>query len=126
MAYINASVNDSSTIVLAPTEKIKDAAHTFVEVDDTGKLKKAAAGAAAIGVVLSPVEDDDNLYTVQIQNMGLVRAEEEVKIGFPLAVGAEGGAKKAGTGDFIMGYCTRGVAKGGLCEIHLSKSGYEK
>lgn len=126
MAYINASVNDSSTIVLAPTEEIKDAAHTFVEVDETGKLTKAAAGAAAIGVVLSPVEDDDDLYTVQIQNTGLVRAEEEVTIGSPLAVGANGGAKKAEAGEFIMGYCTRGVAKGGLCEIHLSKSGYQK
>lgn len=125
MAYMNASINPSATIIAEPAQLIQNAAHTFVKFDANGKFVRAAAGDAAMGVVIGLVEDADEQYSVQVKDIGLVRAAAAVKAGDALAVGADGKAAKATTGQFIMGYCIRGGAAEALVEIQLTKSGKE-
>lgn len=125
MAYINASISNSPTIVGERKEEIKDVAHTFVKFDSDGKLEQAGTGEVAIGIVIGLVEDEDTMYTVQIKDMGLIKAGAEIKVGQAIAVGDNGKAKVATTGEYIMGYCTRGAAEGGLAQIQITKSGKE-
>lgn len=125
MTHINASINPSPTIVGERSKKIENVANTFVKFNEQGKLEQATAGEVAMGIVISCVEDDDVLYSVQVKDIGLVLTGEEIKLGDAIAVGENGKAVKAKSTNFIMGYCTGAAKEGALAEIQITKSGKE-
>lgn len=136
--YLNAFINNSATIRDALAADITDAPHKAVAYDANGKLALPAAdGDPAVGVILSDAAAYDNgnsLVTkagtevdVLIHHIGLIEAGEAVKKGDLLTVSTAGKAKKAVSGNFILGVAmTAASADGELVQIQITKSGYAK
>lgn len=136
--YLNAFINSSATIREAVAANITDAAHKAVVYDSNGRLTLPAAdGDPAVGVILSDATAYDNgtsLITaagmevdVLICKIGLIEAGEAVKKGDLLTVSTTGQAKKAASGDFILGTAmTEAATAGELVHIQITKSGYAK
>lgn len=136
--YLNAFINNSSTIRGVVAADIADAAHKAVVYDSNGNLTLPAAdGDPAVGVILSDAAAYDNGTSfvtkagtevdVLISRIGLIEAGEAVKKGDFLAACATGQAKKAAAGEFILGIAmTEATMAGELAQIQITKSGYAK
>ena len=136
--YLNAFINNSAIIREAVAANITDAAHKAVVYDNDGRLALPAAdGDPAVGVILSDAAAYDNgtsLITVAgtevdvlICKIGLIEVGEAVKKGDLLTVSTTGQAKKAASGDFILGTAmTDATTVGELVHIQITKSGYAK
>ncbi len=133
--YLNAFINNSSTIHDVLAENITDAPHKVVTYNTDGKLVLPAAdGAPVIGIILSDASADDSYITkagtevdVLIRLTGLAQAEEAVKKGDFLTATTKGTMKKAASGDYIFGIAMTEVTDAGeLVQIQITNSGYEK
>lgn len=136
--YLNAFINNSATVRDALAADIENAPHKAVAYDSDGNLiLPAADGDPAVGVILSDVAAFYNgsaMVTkagtevdVLIKNIGLIEAGEAVAKGDLLTVSTDGCAKKAATGNFILGMAlTAATTAGELVQIHITNSGYAK
>lgn len=134
--YLTAFINNTATIRDAVAADITDAPHKAVAYDSDGRLALPEKdGAPVLGIVLSDAAAFDNgsaLVTkagmevdVLIKNIGLIETGEAVAKGDLLSVSADGCAKKAEAGDFILGMAMTAAATAGeLVQIHITKSGY--
>ena len=127
---IGTSVNDSATVVFPAGEALSNARGLAVVLDD-GKIKKATAGAAILGLAI--IETDDSIAVgddvdVQIKDIGKwVVGAAGIKAGDMLTSDANGKAVVATTGDFIAGIAlSSATSAGSLVKVQLTKSGYEK
>ncbi len=133
--YLNAFINNSSTIHDVLAEDITDAPHKVVAYNTDGKLALPAAdGVPVIGIILSDAPADDSYITkagteidVLIRLTGLAEAEEALKKGDFLTATTKGTIKKAVSSDYIFGIAmTEVTAAGELVQIQITNSGYEK
>lgn len=136
--YLNAFMNNSATIRDVAGADITNAPHKAVSYNSEGKLALPAAdGTPAIGIVLSDVsayESGDSLVTkagteidVLIRHIGLIEVGEAITKGDLLTVNTTGQAKKAATGDYILGIAmTAADAAGQLVQMNITHSGYSK
>jgi hypothetical protein len=125
--FINASINDSPTIVIKAGGDIASPAHKAVKFDASGNAVLAVAGDVPIGVIIGAVTDlvkaGEDL-AVLVKDIGLITAGGTVAPGDPIAVGAGGAAVKAAADDFILGFAITGAAAGGTAQIQITKSGF--
>ena len=134
--YIGTQINQSPTIVEKAGEDITDARGKIVKYDASGNVVLAAAGDVAIGITI--MEDGANDITgaesgkvasgedvtVQIKDIGLVKAGGAIAKGDELAADANGCAVKATAGNFVIGTARTKAASGEYCHIIINK--YQK
>lgn len=134
--YLNAFINNSATIRDITAADITNAPHKAVAYNSDGKLALPSAdGNPAIGIILSDTsayDSDSGLVTkagteidVLIRHIGLIEAGEAIAKGDLLTVSTTGQAKKAASGNFILGIAmTAASAAGELVQIQITQSGY--
>ena len=134
--YIGTQINQSPTIVEKAGEDITDARGKIVKYDASSNVVLATAGAVAISITI--MEDGANDITgaesgkvasgedvtVQIKDIGLVKAGGTIAKGAELASDANGCAVTAADGDFVIGTARTKAASGEYCHIIINK--YQK
>lgn len=134
--YIGTQINQSPTIVEKAGAAIDDARGKIVKYDASGNVVLATAGAVAIGITI--MEDGANDITgaesgkvasgedvtVQIKDIGLVKAGGTIAKGAELASDANGCAVAAADGDFVIGTARTAAAANEYCHIIINK--YQK
>lgn len=115
MNYIGSQINDSPTIVEKAGADVTDCRNLLYKYDNNGQLVVAGAGelVAGIGLIESGYNDvtggesgkvkvGEDL-TVQIKDIGLVKAGGAIKKGAEVASNAAGKAVEAAEGDYVIG-----------------------
>ena len=134
--YIGTQINQSPTITEKAGANIDDARGKIVKYDASGNVVLAAAGDVAVGITI--MEDGANDITgaesgkvvsgedvtVQIKDIGLVKAGGEIKKGAEIASDANGCAVTATDGNFVVGTAKTAAAAGEYCHIIINK--YQK
>ena len=134
--YIGTQINQSPTIVEKAGAAIEDARGKIAKYDASGNVVLATAGDVAIGITI--MEDGANDITgaesgkvasgddvtVQIKDIGLVKAGGTISKGDELASDANGCAVKATDGNFVIGTARTAAASGEYCHIIINK--YQK
>lgn len=134
--YIGTQINQSPTITEKAGADIADARGKIVKYDASGNVVLATAGAVAVGITI--MEDGANDITgtesgkvasgedvtVQIKDIGLVKAGGAIAKGDEIASDASGCAVKATDGDFVIGTAKMASASGEYCHIIINK--YQK
>jgi hypothetical protein len=105
--YLNTGINDSPTIVGKATSAINGGALLAAKFDTDGGIVLAAAGENAVGILLATTPDsvaagDD--VTAQIKDIGLWKTGAAVAFGAELTPDANGKAKTAAAGDYVIAY----------------------
>lgn len=136
MNYIGTQINQSPTIVEKSGAEIKDVRGKIVKYDSAGDVVLATAGDVAIGITI--MEDGANDITgvesgkvakgedvtVQIKDIGLVKAGGTITKGAELASDANGCAVVATDGNFVIGTARTAASSGEYCHIIINK--YQK
>lgn len=134
--YIGTQINQSPTIVEKAGDTITDARGKIVKYDTSGNVVLATAGDVALGITIMEAGTNDitgaesgkaatgDDVTVQIKDIGLVKAGGTIAKGDELASDANGCAVKATDGDFVIGTARTKAASGEYCHIIINK--YQK
>lgn len=103
MRYIGTTINSSPTITGRAADALQDSGFLAAKFDADGKITKAGAGDAVLGLVL-PDQGNmvDGEVTVQVKDIGLWRAGEAFAAGTLLASDAGGKAVEAQDGDAVV------------------------
>lgn len=123
-------INSTPTIVRPAGADIDDVRCKIMKYDENKNLVLATAGTdlpvgVAIieagyndisGVEAGKVKTGEDV-TVQIKDIGYVIAGAEIKEGQEVAAGADGKAKVAAEGDYVLGIALNSVTAEGFCEI---------
>jgi len=134
MNYIGSQINDSPTIVEKAGADVTDCRNLLYKYDDNGQLVVAGAGelVAGIGLIESGYNDvtggesgkvkaGEDL-TVQIKDIGLVKAGGAIKKGAEVASDANGKAVEAAEGDYVIGIAQdKAEADGDYIYIQITK-----
>jgi hypothetical protein len=129
MAYMNAAINDSPTIVDKAAGSMTNPA-MLAAVYSGGKLAIAsAAGAVVVGIVLPDAPDtvsaDDDL-TVAIKDIVLWKTGDAIAKGAELATANNGKAVTATSGAFIVGFALDAAsAADQVIRVQITKAGYK-
>ena len=126
--FIGTTINDSPVIVGKATAALSGAEFLAVKFDTSGGIVKAStAGEATIGLL--PAEQgniaagDD--VTVQIKECGLWKAGAAVAAGALLTTDANGKAKTAAAGNFILAVALEAAsAADEVIKVQICKAGY--
>lgn len=127
--YFGTTINDSPTAIFPVAEKIANAQGIAVTLTENG-VKLPEAGGAVFGVI--PISENESYeageeVTVQIKDIGAWIAGGAIKIGEELAADAEGKAKKAEDGQFIVGIALSAAAEAGTrIRFQMTKYGSKK
>lgn len=136
MNYIGTQINQSPTIVEKAGAEIEDARCKIAKYDSNGDVVLAKAGEVAVGITI--IEDGANDITgkesgkvakgedvtVQIKDIGFVKAGGEITKGAELASDANGCAVVATAGNFVIGIAKTAAKAGEYCHIIINK--YQK
>lgn len=134
MNYIGSQINESPTIVEKAGANVADGRCLLYKYDDNGQLVVAGAGelVAGIGLIEAGYNDvtgveagkvvaGDDL-TVQIKDIGLVKAGGAIKKGAEVTANAEGMAVEAASGNYVCGIAQdKAEAKGDFIYIQIVK-----
>lgn len=135
MNYIGSQINESPTIVEKAGADVQDGRCLLYKYDDNGQLVVATAGTdviAGIGLVESGYNDvtgveagkvvaGDDL-TVQIKDIGLVKAGGAIKKGAEVTANAKGMAVEAADGNYVIGIAQdKADAEGDFIYIQIVK-----
>lgn len=134
MNYIGSQINESPTIVEKAGANVEDGRCLLYKYDDNGQLVVAGAGelVAGIGLVESGYNDvtgveagkvvaGDDL-TVQIKDIGLVKAGGAIKKGAEVTSNAKGMAVEAASGNYVCGIAQdAATAEGDMIYIQIVK-----
>ena len=134
MNYIGSQINDSPTIVEKAGADVTDCRNLLYKYDDNGQLVVAGKGelVAGIGLIESGYNDvtggesgkvkaGEDL-TVQIKDIGLVKAGGAIKKGAEVASDANGKAVEAAEGDYVIGIAQdKAEADGDYIYIQITK-----
>lgn len=126
--FIGTTINDSPVIVGKATAALSGAEFLAVKFDTSGGIVKAStAGEATLGLL--PAEQgniaagDD--VTVQIKECGLWKAGAAVAAGALLTTDANGKAKTAAAGNFILAVALEAAsAADEVIKVQICKAGY--
>lgn len=126
--FLNAFINNSSTIVEKAGTEITAPAHKAAMYDDDGNVVLADSGDKAIGVILSdspnPIKKGCQV-NILIKYIGLLEAGGAIKKGDFITINANGQGVKAGDGDFIFGRAFTAVSTAGECvQVQINPMGY--
>lgn len=127
--YFGTTINDGPTAIFPVAEKIANAQGIAVTLTENG-VKLPEAGGAVFGVI--PISENESYeageeVTVQIKDIGAWIAGGSIKIGEELAADAEGKAKKAEDGQFIVGIALSAAAEAGTrIRFQMTKYGSKK
>lgn len=109
MAYVNASINNASTIVEQVASTVTEAVDMrgkAVKYDENGGILLAdTAGETVMGIAL--ITNDEAVKAgidvdIQIRDNGMAMVGDAVAKGDPLAVDANGKLVKAASGQFVI------------------------
>lgn len=132
--YIGSQINESPTIVEKAGANVADGRNLLYKYDDNGQLVLAGAGelVAGIGLIESGYNDvtgveagkvvaGDDL-TVQIKDIGLVKAGGAIKKGAEVAADENGKAVEAAEGNYVIGIAQdEAKADGDFIYIQITK-----
>lgn len=124
--YIGSTINDSSTITAFSAAEIEEARGKIVKFNDDGKVEVCTSATDPLaGVIILQGEPDvaeNEDITVQIKDIGIVRAGGEIKKGEYVTSDAEGKAVKASSGNNILGMATRDGVTDGFVTVQIVKT----
>lgn len=130
MNYFGASINQTPTVAEQAGESIKNGAFLIVKYDENGNMAVCnAEGELAAGVLLPEttkelVSGED--VTVQIKEIGLVKAGAAIKKGKEVMTDSKGRAVPAASGKFVLGYAMQeAAAEDEVIQVDIRKSGYK-
>lgn len=135
--YHGVQINPSPTIVQAAGADIDDCRNRIMKFDENGNVVVATAG-TDIPVGIAIIEAGYNDITgvesgkvakgddvdIQIKDMGVVIAGEDIKKGQEIAAGADGLAAVAASGDYVLGFAITDAPADGYLHIQIAK--YQK
>ena len=135
--YHGVQINPSPTIVQAAGADIDDCRNRIMKFDENGNVVLATAG-TDIPVGIAIIEAGYNDITgvesgkvakgddvdIQIKDMGVVIAGEDIKKGQEIAAGADGLAAVAADGDYVLGFAITDAPADGYLHIQIAK--YQK
>lgn len=130
MSYTSTGINNSPTITDKAGAALSNGAFKLIKRDAAGKFVVASvAGERVVGVAIAstPVSvalNDD--LTVQIKDIGYVKAGDAIAKGAEIATDANGLAVTATTGAFIVGEAlTAAAALNDVIQVQITKAGYK-
>ena len=126
--FLNAFINNSSTIVENAGSDIEKPAHKAVMYDENGDVVLANSGEKAIGVILSdsldPIKKGKQV-NILIKYIGLLEAGEAIKKGDFITINENGQGVTAESEDFIFCRAFTTVAEAGECvQAQINPMGY--
>lgn len=130
-------INPSPTIVEVAGAAIEDCRNRIMKYDENGNVVLATAGTdMPVGIALIEVGYNDitgqesgkvevgHDVDIQIKEMGVVIAGEDIKKGQEIAAGADGLAAVAAAGDYVLGVAITNAKADGFLNIQIAK--YQK
>ena len=125
--FLNAFINNSSTIAEKAGADIPEPAHKAVMYDGDGNVVLATDGSKAIGVILSDTLDPvkkGQTVNILIKYIGLLEVSDAINKGDFVTVD-NGLGKTAESGDFIFGRAfTSPTAAGECVQVQINPMGY--
>lgn len=127
-------INPSPTLVEVAGADIADCRNRIMKYDENGNVALATAGTdIPLGIAIieagynditgqesgKVVKGDD--VDIQIKEMGVVIAGEEIKKGQEIAAGADGLAAVAASGDYVLGIAVSNATAEGFLRIQIAK-----
>lgn len=126
MSYIGTTINDSPVIAGVSAAALTDKAFLAVKFDENGKIALCSTeGEVALGVL--PAEEGNkaagDTITVQIKDIALMVAAGSIAAGAEVMTDANGKAKTAAGGKFVIGYALKAAtAAGEVIPVQIAKS----
>lgn len=130
MSYMSTGINNSPTIVDKAGAALSNGAFKLMKRDAGGKFVIASvAGERVVGVAIAStpvsVATNDDL-TVQIKDIGYVKAGDAVAKGAEITTDTSGRAVTATNGAFIVGEAlTAAGAADDIIQVQITKAGYK-
>jgi hypothetical protein len=125
--FLNAFINNSSTVTENAGADIAAPAHKAVMYNLNGDVVIATSGDKAIGVILSdtpdPVKAGEQVH-IQIKYIGLLIAAGAITKGDFITINATGQGITAAEGDFIFGRAFTAVEAGEAVQVQINPMGY--
>lgn len=126
--YIGTSINESPVIAGIAAEAITAGSMLAVTMGADGVKKVAAAGAAAVGLLIAETDDAiaaGDTVTIQVKDIGMWKVGAAVAAGDLLAADANGKAVKATAGKFILAQALEAAtAADQVIRVQIIKAGY--
>ena len=127
MSYIGTVTNESPFVSVASDKDIANAAFKAVTFTETGTVDVAKAGDVPIGIIIAETDDikkgDD--VTVQIKDICMGIAGEELTPGAEVSSGEDGKLMKSTEGNFVLGFALEAANTDGIFKLQITKSGYK-
>jgi hypothetical protein len=132
--YLNAFINNSSTVREKLGADIANAPHKAVAYNENGDIVLAATGEGAIGILLgdtrqegaggTPTAKAGQEADVLIKHIGLLEAGGAIAKGAAVTINASGQGITATAGEFVFGFAfTAASAAGELVQVQITRSG---
>ena len=122
--YTGTQINDSAVLAFPAAEAIADVRCKAVVLTADGVKPATGATAPFMGVAIItndfPVAAGDDVH-VQIKEVGLIEVGADVTAGAAVTADANGYAKPAATGDFVLGIATQSGKAGDRVYIQINK-----
>lgn len=130
MNYFGASINQTPTIAEQAGAEIINGVFLIVKYDSNGNVVLCdTEGELTAGVLLpetTRVVGIGEDITLQIKDIGLVKAGAAVKKGQEVMTDNKSRAVPATTGKFVLGYAMQeATAENEIIQVHITKSGYK-
>ncbi len=130
-------INQSVTIVEQAGADINDCRNRIMVYDEDGNVVLASGGTkplVGISLIEAGVNDISGVEAgkvikgddvdIQIKDIGYVIAGEDITKGTEVTAGADGFAKAAASGEYVLGLALRSVSKDGYLRVQIAK--YQK
>ena len=125
MSYYGTTINDSPTFAGVCAAALTDKSFYAVKFDSSGKIALASTeGETVLGLI--PAEEGNkaagDTIAVQIKDIGLMVASGSIAAGAEVMTDANGKAKTATAGKFIIGYALKAAtAAGQVIPVQICK-----
>lgn len=122
--YTGTQINNSATLAFPAAEDIADVRCKAVVLTADGVKPAADASAPFLGIAIItndfPIKKGQDVH-VQIKDVGLMEVGEAVKAGDAITADANGYAKPAAEGDFVLGMATQNGEVGDRVFLQINK-----
>lgn len=128
MSYYGTTINDSATIAGECAAAMSGKQFLAAKFDSNGKIAVCSTeGEVALGLI--PAEEGTkaagDTIAVQIKDIGLMEASGAIAVGAAVMTDANGKAKTAAAGKFILGYALKAAtAAGQVIPVQIIKAGF--
>lgn len=122
--YTGTQINNSATLAFPAAEAIEDVRCKAVVLTADGVKPATGATAPFMGIAIItndfPIKKGDDVH-VQIKDVGLMEVGTAVTAGAAVTADANGYAKPAADGDFVLGIATQSGAAGDRVYVQINK-----